>query len=224
MQVLLRRKYGLHINHKRVYRLLRELGLQAVIRRKQRYPRFFGGKGHRVAANVLNREFVAPAPNQKWATDITYLRVGGRQYYLSVLLDLFNKEVVGYQLSTMMDAQMVMATVEPALRARATDGLLIHSDQGMQYATQAYQRLLRRYGVTQSMSRRGNCLDNACIEGFFGHLKSEWQPERLTVDAPTLAMLIDQYIHFYNHERYQQGLRDRAPVEYRASFEARGIS
>ena len=223
MQTLLRRDYGLQVNHKRVYRLCRDLGLQAVIRRRHPHGRF-GTAVHAVAPNVLDRQFQAAAPNAKWVTDITYLQVKGRPYYLSVLLDLFNKEVVAHQLSAHPDTRIVLATVEAALRERGRPGLLLHSDQGVQYTTRGYQALLREHGVVQSMSRRGNCLDNACIEGFFGHLKSELQLDRQDLDEATLAQQLDQYMRFYNQDRYQGGLNNLSPLEFRQVFEARGIS
>jgi putative transposase len=223
MQTLLRRDYGLQVNHKRVYRLCRALGLQAVIRRHRSHGRF-GTAVHVVAPNVLARQFQAIAPNTKWVTDITYLQMRGRPYYLSVLLDLFNKEVVAYQFSTHPDTRIVLATVAAALRERGRPGLLLHSDQGVQYTTRGYQALLRQHGVVQSMSRRGNCLDNACIEGFFGHLKSELQLHHQDLDEHTLAHRLDQYIRFYNEDRYQRGLNDLSPLEFRRAFEARGNS
>jgi len=162
MQTLLRRDYGLQVNHKRVYRLCRALGLQAVIRRHRPHGRF-GTAVHAGAPNVRDRQFRAEAPNAKWVTDIPDLQVRGRPYSLSVLLDLFNKEVVAHPWSAHPDTRIVLATVEAALRERGRPGLLLHSDQGVQYTTPGYPALLQEHGVVQSMSRRGNCLDNACI-------------------------------------------------------------
>jgi putative transposase len=151
MKTLLFMKYGLSINHKRVYRLMKQMHLQATIRRKRSY-RKFKYERHTVAPNVFNREFHANRPNQKWVTDITYLNVSGKRYFLSVLMDLFNNEVVSYQLSTSLDVGFVIRTVKQAIRERAPEGLLIHSDQGMHYTTHVYSKLLREKGITQSMS------------------------------------------------------------------------
>ena len=223
MQTLLRRDYGLQVNHKRVYRLCRALGLQAVIRRRRPHGRF-GTAVHAVAPNVLDRQLQATAPNTKWVTDIPDLQGRGRPYYLSVLLDLFNKEVVAYPWSAHPDPRIVLATVAAAWRERGRPGLLRPSDQGVPDTTRGYQALLQPHGVVQSMSRRGNCLDNACIEGFFGHLQSELPLHYQDLDEHTLAHQLDQYIPFDNEDRYQRGLNAWSPLEFRRAFEARGIS
>lgn len=212
--VWLRKKHGIHVNHKRVYRLMKELGIQSRIRKKRK---FFGYKERTITCeNKLNRDFSAAAPNQKWATDITYLSFNGRRLYLSAIYDLFNNEVVSYKISHRNDLRLVMDTVKDAEKERATKGVLLHSDQGFQYTSKQYHRRLQEYGITASMSRKGNCLDNACVESFFGHLKTEcFYLHSFTADAE-VRDTIDQYIHFYNHDRFQSRLKNLSPVEYRS--------
>ncbi|WP_342405627.1 IS3 family transposase [Brevibacillus sp. FSL K6-2834] len=215
MKAILLTKYGLHLNRKRVYRLMKQMNMQAIIRRR-RYPRI-QYKRHTLAPNLLDRHFQAAHPNQKWVTDITYLQAGKKRYFLSVILDLFNNEVVSYRLSDSLDVQFVLETVQEAVQNRSTHQLLIHSDQGMHYTTKAYYRLLRKHGIIQSMSRKGNCLDNACIESFFGHLKAELRPH-LFDEAVDVGTAIKKYIEFYNHERPQMRLNGMSPSEFRNLF------
>lgn len=215
MGTLLRRKHGLIVNHKRVYRLMKQLHMQAVIRRK-RYKRI-NYERHTVVDNLLDRNFQAERPNQKWVTDITYLNAHGQSYFLSVMMDLFNNEIVSYQLSRNLGMGFVIQTVKEAITNRPVDDLLIHSDQGTHYTSRAYGQLLREERITQSMSRKGNCLDNACIECFFGHLKSELRIDAYQ-DLTVLENAISAYVEFYNTERYQSKLGDQSPVEFRQNF------
>lgn len=170
MQLLLKRKYGIHINHKRVYRLMKQMGLLAVIRRKKR--KFYSHWAHHRVPNLLNRNFHATRPNQKWVTNMTELTVNGQRVYLSVILDLFNNEVVSYNLGRHPSLNLVVQTLNQAVTKTGAENVILHSDQGGQYASGQYAAVLQRYGIKQSMSRRGNGLDNAAMESFFGHLKS----------------------------------------------------
>lgn len=159
-------KEGLVVNHKKVRRLMRELQIRSVIRKKR--P-FTGRKPSVLFRNVLNREFSATAPVQKLVTDITYVRIGHDFAYLSVVMDLYNNEIVAWELSERNDLKLVTDTVKK-LKCGPS---LLHSDQGFQYTTQTYAKLLEEKKLTGSHSRRGNCYDNACIESFFSHLKTE---------------------------------------------------
>lgn len=211
------RKEGFHINHKRVYRLMKELGIRSVIRKKRR---FYGKQASIVYPNRLNRKFSATALNEKWVTDITYLPFNGGFVYLSVIQDLYNNEILAYHVSERNDLSLVLNTLEKACKNRDVTGTLIHSDQGYQYTSKQYQMKLEQLGMIGSHSRKGNCLDNACIESFFSHLKSEisfvYAPKTLN----ELLRILDQYITFYNHERSQKRLGDRSPVEYREAIAA----
>ncbi|WP_163856419.1 IS3 family transposase [Paenibacillus elgii] len=209
----LQKVYGIHVNHKRVYRLMKELGIRSVIRRKKPY---FGKKeAYVISDNVLNREFQATRPLEKWVTDITYLPMGQSFMYLSTIYDLYNNEVIAYKISPRNDIRLVLETVKKAIRKRKTRGILLHSDRGFQYTSKPYNLLLQRHGIQVSMSRKGNCHDNACMESFFSHLKSEALGLHLFTSQKQLVNEIHRYIHFYNHYRFQKKLSNLSPVEYR---------
>lgn len=216
IQAWLHKTYGIQINLKRVYRLMKELGIQARIRKKRK---FFGRREQVVVSeNKLNRDFAASRPLEKWATDITFVIFNGRRLYLSVIYDLFNNEVVAYRISKRNDLKLVMDTVKAAIKKRDVSGLLLHSDQGYQYTSKKYNELLQASNITVSMSRKGKCLDNACIEGFFSHLKTECLYINTFTQDEEVQKAIKQYIHFYNNERIQVRLNNLSPVQYRAQI------
>jgi putative transposase len=166
------KQQGQTINHKTVFRLMGELGLRCTLRPKK-YRSYKGDQGT-IAPNLLKRDFKADLPNQKWATDVAEFAVAGQKLYLSPIIDLFNSEIICYQMGIRPNYNLVGAMVDRAFKKHANlDGLIMHSDQGWHYQMKPYQRLLKEKGVLQSMSRKGNCLDNAVIENFFGILKSE---------------------------------------------------
>ena len=213
----LEKQYGVIVPPIMVYYLMKEMGLKAVIRRRRKnllnQPKS-AYIGH-VYPNELDRQFSVDKPMKKWVTDITHLTISSTKYYLSVILDLFNNEVVSYQISRLNDNYLVLETLKKAKGNQDITGVLLHSDQGHQYTSNAYHDLITTYKVKPSMSRKGNCIDNACIESFFSHFKEEC----LRIDQPTseeeLHTAIHDYIHFYNHERFQAKLNKLAPVEYR---------
>jgi putative transposase len=207
------RKEGFPVNTKKVRRLMRELGIQSVIRKKR--P-FAGRKPSVVFDNVLNRQFTSEAVRKKFVTDITYVRVSHDFIYLSLVLDLCNNEVVAWEVSERNDLELVLNTVK---QLDATDAIL-HSDQGFQYTTKSYSNLLEEQGLTGSHSRRGNCFDNACIESFFSHLKTEKLYLEKPKDMAHARQLIAEYIEYYNTQRFQKKLGDLSPVEYRAAIAA----
>lgn len=171
LQLFVWQDEGVWMNHKKVLRLMQNLGLQAKIRRKRRFNMKVA---ERVAENVLKRDFMATQPNRKWVTDITQYRIGERWLYLSAVKDLFNNEIVAYQLSERNDNELVLRTFAKAFaKHKDVTGLVVHSDQGFQYTSHAYHDTLPKVGAQISMSRRGNCLDNASMESFFSHLKTE---------------------------------------------------
>ncbi len=171
VKVWLMRKHGLHLNHKRVQRLMRELGIKAVIRKKRPY---YGKKeAYVISDNHLNREFTASNLNEKWVTDITYLIFNGQKLYLSAIKDLYNNEIVAYHISRRNDLKLVFDTIRKAKRKRNVKGILLHSDQGFQYTSRQFNNLLKRYHMKGSMSRKGNCWDNACMENFFSVILSQ---------------------------------------------------
>jgi transposase InsO family protein len=215
------RKYKVIVNHKRVLRLMQLMGLKAVIRRKRYYPSTYqkAVSDGRVAENLLNRNFSADAPNEKWVTDVTQFKVGEQRLYVSAIKDLYNNEIVSYHLSLNNDNELVLETFRKAFKMRKdVTGLIVHSDQGSQYTSHDYHDMLPKVGAQISMSRRGNCLDNASMESFFSFLKTEGL---YPYDIPTLdeaQRRIIQYFHFYNEDRPQRKLKKLTPVEYRRQF------
>ncbi len=160
------------VNHKRVQRLMQKMGLRALIRAKKS-ARQAAGIGDAQIPNVLQRDFAATAPNQKWSTDITEFNVNGQKLYLSACMDLYNGEIIAHRMTRSPIFELVAGTLQAALsNAEETAQLTVHSDQGWHYKMQPYRAMLTRRGVTQSMSRKGNCFDNAVIESFFGTLKA----------------------------------------------------
>lgn len=217
MTTLLRKKYSFLVNHKKVYRLMKKMHLQARIRRKRPYIKY-SSKAHHSVPNILNRQFHADSPNQKWVTDITYLFVNEHRIYLSVIMDLFNNEVISYQLSNHPTLDFVLNTVQEAVVKTKVCNTMLHSDQGGQYTSKEFKQLLISHGIAQSMSKRGNCLDNAAIESFFSHLKSEFVYNQKFKSKEQFVLELDQYIHFYNNERFQAKLKQMAPVIYRDHY------
>ena len=166
------RNRGFIINHKTVQRLRQSMNIKSQIR-KVRYRSYKGEVG-RIAPNIINRDFAASAPNQKWATDVTQINIGSTKLYLSPILDMFNGEIVSYNISKSPNLEQIYDMLDKAFEKYDNlDGLIIHSDQGWQYQHFGYRQRLEDYNIIQSMSRKGNCLDNAMAENFFGIMKSE---------------------------------------------------
>ena len=209
---LLRR--GFTVNHKTVLRLVKKLGLRCMVRMKK-YRSYRGSVGHK-APNLLNRDFAALAPNQKWVTDITEFAICGEKLYLSPVLDLYNGEIVNYTLSKSPNLNMVLTMADSAIQEQSSvDGLIMHSDQGWHYQHRKYQDLLLNAGIKQSMSRKGNCLDNAVIENFFGLLKSELFYMKEFYSTEQLVQEIKDYISYYNNKRIKLKLNGMSPIDYR---------
>ncbi|MES9683325.1 IS3 family transposase [Gottfriedia acidiceleris] len=166
-------EYQMKINHKRVYRLCKELGIQSIIRKKRKYPNYNNYRlkePENIAPNLLNRDFTANKPNQKWVTDITTFQVGEEKLHLSAILDVFNNEIIAYEMSKNTPTLFVIKTVYQAVqKEKDVQNVILHSDRGTQYTSKLYQDTLEAYGIKSSMSRPGNPYDNACIESFFSH-------------------------------------------------------
>ena len=213
IQVWLKATYNLHLNHKRIQRLMSELGIKAVIRKKRPY---YGKKeAYVISENHLNREFQASKPNEKWVTDITYLIFNGQRLYLSAIKDLYNNEIVAYETSRRNDLKLVLDTLKKAKKKRNVKGILLHSDQGSQYTSRQYNQLLKKYQMKASMSRRGNCWDNACMENFFSHFKVECFHLHSFRKANEVKLAVRKYMYFYNHHRFQKKLNNLSPYKYR---------
>ena len=208
---------GIIINHKTVFRLMKLLALKSVIRIKK-YKSYKGEQG-KIAPNILERNFRATAPNQKWATDVTEFNVSGNKLYLSPIIDLFNQEIVSYELTERPVFNQVVMMLNKAFKTIPNNtNLVLHSDQGWQYQMKQYQHLLQQKGIKQSMSRKGNCLDNAIIENFFGVLKSELFYLKKYKSIDQLKQEIEEYINYYNNERIKSNLNKMSPIKYRAHY------
>lgn len=208
------RKQGFTINHKTVYKLMKELGLKSLVRNK-RYRSYKGEVG-KIAPNILERNFKAEKLNTKWATDVTEFSIVGNKLYLSPIIDLFNGEIISYNISEHPTLQQTMNMLEKAFeKIPDNSNLILHSDQGWQYQHRNYQYKLKQKGLRQSMSRKGNCLDNAVIENFFGHLKSELLYLQKFESMQQFKMELEEYIHYYNNDRIKLKLNGMSPVQYR---------
>lgn len=208
------RHLGQRVNHKTVQRLMGELGIKSLVRPKK--YRSFKGEVGQAATHALQRDFKASAANQKWVTDVTEFKVAGEKLYLSPVLDLYNAEVVAFETSTRPAFELVGSMLKKALATlRPNDKPMLHSDQGWQYRMPAYQRQLRERGLTQSMSRKGNCHDNAPMESFFAVLKTELFCSQRFANVEELRTSLVDYIHYYNHDRIKLKLKGLSPVQYR---------
>jgi transposase InsO family protein len=207
-------KRAIHLNHKTVQRLMKELGLVCRVRMKK--YRSYKGEVGKIADNELNREFRAEKPNQKWVTDVTQFRLFGKKLYFSPILDLCSGDIVTYTISDRPNLEMVTTMLEQAFLVLPDNtGLLLHSDQGWHYQHKQYRRMLEEKGIRQSMSRKGNCYDNSVMENFFGHLKSEllYLQEFDSVDHFKKELI--EYIDYYNNRRIKARLKGLPPALHR---------
>jgi putative transposase len=214
MTLHMNRKFKEKINHKRIYRLMKISNLRCVIRvKKKQYRRSIP---QHVAENVLNREFTAEKPNEKWVTDVTELKYGTKKAYLSAIRDLYDGSIVSYVLGHSNNNNLVFKTLDQATTLLNGDHPLIHSDRGYQYTSKGFKRKIDAAKMKQSMSRVGRCIDNGPMESFWGTLKCEKYYRRKYKTFEELTFAINEYIHFYNHDRFQKRLNGLSPMEYRA--------
>ena len=205
----------LHANT--VQRLMQEAGLKSTQRAK-RYKSYKGKIGV-IAPNVLKREFSAERPNQKWVTDVTEFKVGQSKLYFSPIKDLFNGEIIAYSLDARPEFTLVTSMLKKALKKLGKDEKpMLHSDQGWQYQMKEYCKMLSNADMRQSMSRKGNCYDNASMESFFGVLKSECFHNNRFDNIAELKKTIVDYVKYYNHDRIRLGLGGMSPVQYRLAY------
>jgi transposase InsO family protein len=205
---------SIFINHKTVERLMRESGLKCQVRLKK--YRSYRGTAGKIAPNILERDFKVAFPNKKWVTDVTEFALFGQKRYLSPILDLFNGEIISYTISSHPNLLMVTNMLSKALKGIKKDTeLVLHSDQGWHYQHATYQRMLKNKGVVQSMSRKGNCLDNAVMENFFGLLKSELLYLQKFSSIENFEYELRSYIHYYNNFRIKEKLKGLSPVMFR---------
>lgn len=209
------RNRGYICNHKTVLRLMNKMGLKSLVRMKK-YRSYRGNVG-KVAPNLLERNFMATKPNEKWVTDVTEFHLHGEKLYLSPVLDLYNGEIIAYNIKSRPVYELVSEMLDLALeRLPETHSLILHSDQGWHYQMAQYQTALKERNIQQSMSRKGNCLDNAVMENFFGLLKSELLYHGEFESMEQFKQELDQYIYYYNHKRIKAKLKGMSPVQYRA--------
>lgn len=208
---------GIHHNPKTILRVMNKYNLLSVVRRR-RYCKYSQAL-HRYE-NLLSRDFHADRPNQKWVTDISYIKTAQGFLYLSVIRDLYDRSIVAYKTSTVQNINLVLNTIRAAKRKEKVTGeLQLHSDQGFQYTSQPYFNLTKSYNITPSMSRRGNPYDNALAENFFSILKTECIYRSKITSFEEARRMIDDYIYFYNHQRIQLKTK-LTPLELRSQFVA----
>lgn len=205
---------GYRINHKTVQRLMKGLHLKCMVRIKK--YRSYKGEIGKIAPNIIQRDFKADAPNKKWTTDITEFSLFGTKLYLSPILDMYNGEIISYNISERPVLGQVMDMLDKAFAKIPDDtSLIFHSDQGWQYQHKQYHFRLKKKGVRQSMSRKGNCLDNSIMENFFGLLKSELLYLREFSSMDEFRIELEKYIDYYNNKRIKSKLKGLSPVQYR---------
>lgn len=208
------RNEGYVINHKTVQKLMKELGVECRVRVKK--YRSYRGEHGKAAPNILQRNFSASRANEKWVTDVTEFSLFGQKLYLSPILDCFNSEIISYTIAERPNLGQVIKMLDIACdRYDSVEGVTLHSDQGWQYQHKNYRSKLKENKIVQSMSRKGNCLDNAVIENFFGLLKSELLYLQDFEDINHFKKELEEYIRWYNEDRIKDKLKGLSPINYR---------
>ena len=214
MMTQINRKLKTSYNKKRFYRLMKSLGIRSIIRKKR--PNYLKTTEHHTAENILNRNFKATKPNQKWSTDVTELRyANGRKAYLSAIIDMYDNSIVSYVVGHSNNNNLVMETIHRAMKKNPKARPIIQSDRGYQYTSHEYKRLSEKYHFTKSMSRVGRCLDNQPIERFWGTYKAESFYIKKLNDYESVFNDVSRYIRYYNNYRYVESLNRYSPNEYR---------
>ncbi len=210
INILMKKQY----NTKRIYRIMKENNIESVIRRKRN--KYKPVKPQVIAENVLNREFTSDSLNEKWLTDVSEFKIStGEKLYFSPILDLCSKEVVSYSYGNSNNNELVFNMLDEAIALNPEASPIIHSDRGYQYTSRGFKLKLDNFGAIQSMSRPGKCIDNGPMEGFFGIIKSEMFYLKKYDCLDDLKNDIDEYIRFYNNDRYQKNLKNMSPMQYR---------
>lgn len=214
MTIKLNREHNFHVNHKRIYRLMKILHLHSICRKKRK--RYVQSIPEITAENTLNRKFVADHFGEKWLTDVTEMKYGlGKKAYLSAILDLGDKSIVAFVLGHSNNNELVFKTFDIAHREYPDATPLFHSDRGFQYTSKIFHKKLVDAGMTQSMSRVSRCIDNGPMEAFWGMIKSEMYYLKKFNSYDELEDAINEYIEYYNNHRYQKKLNCMTPLEYR---------
>ena len=209
------REKGYYINHKTVLKLMRSLGLRGKQRKNDKYHSYKGEVG-KIADNLLNRDFYAERPFEKLTTDVTQFKVCNEKVYLSPVMDLYNREIISYSISLSPDLKQIREMLYGLFEKLPKDARpVFHSDQGWQYQHKEYQRLLSEHNIIQSMSRKGNCMDNGAMENFFGRLKVEMFYGENFESVDAFIKKLNDYIYYYNNDRISLKLKGMSPVQFR---------
>lgn len=213
IKLILRNNYELTVNHKKIQRIMQKHGIQSIVRKKYKKPK----QTAVIKENLLNRNFEADRPGEKFATDITYIPTRRKMAYLCMIIDLFNNEPVAWKVSDTQNKSLSIGTIRLLSCKYDLNGSIIHSDQGIQYTNKDYVELLKELKVNQSMSRRGNCWDNAKAESFFGHYKCEsiYLMKKKIKDVNNVKEVTEEYIDYYCNLRPQKKLGGLPPSLYR---------
>ncbi|MDO4614748.1 MAG: IS3 family transposase [Lachnospiraceae bacterium] len=215
-------RHGVHVNDKRVLRICRKKKIQSAIKWRPKSCTRHGRDPYYMADNVLNRDFHADRPNEKWLTDVSEFKYGTgdevHKLYLSAILDLYDRRIVAFQISDRNDNPLVMNTFDKAVKLEPDAHPLFHSDRGFQYTSAQFHTRLQKQGMQQSMSRVAHCIDNGPMEGFWGILKRETYYGKKFTLRENLKATIEEYINYYNGERIQRGLRCMSPLEYHEEY------
>lgn len=209
-----------HFNHtkyskNRVHRLMKKLEIHSAIRKKKKKNTY--SKPNEIAENILQRDFYATAPNQKWATDVTEFKIPGekKKLYLSAIIDLYDRYPVAYVVSVRNDNKLVFKTFDKAIKANPEANPIFHSDRGFQYTSKLFKKKLEKHEMEQSMSRVEHCIDNGPTEGFWGIIKTEMYQMYEITDEASLRFAIKDYIRFYSEDRPQDRYNCKTPLEVR---------
>ena len=209
------RSRGYSINHKTVLKLMNTLGLKGKQRKNDKYHSYKGEVG-KIADNLLKRDFYASKPFEKLTTDVTQFKIGDEKVYLFPVMDLFNREIISYFVSTSPNLWQIREMLDGLFDKLPADATpIFHSDQGWQYQHSEYQRALAEHNITQSMFRKGNCMDNGAMENFFGRLKVEMFYGEKFESVDVFIDELKKYIHYYNNDRISMKLKGMSPVQYR---------
>ena len=216
------RDYGFPVNDKRILRICRALGIKSTVKYRNEGCTVSDKNPQHIAENILNREFTANMPNEKWLTDVTefkyYVNEEKRKVYLSAILDLYDRRIVAYAISDSNNNKLVFDTFDEAVQKNPEARPIFHSDRGYQYTSNAFHSKLIEQGMTQSMSRVGKCIDNGPMEGFWGILKRERYYKKHFDSREEIVTMIEDYIYYYNSRRYQRNLGVLTPLEKNAEY------
>ncbi|WP_425445454.1 IS3 family transposase [Virgibacillus ndiopensis] len=213
---ILKEDYNISVNRITVQKIMQKYKIQCRVKPKRKSN--IAGESKCVVPNLLEQNFKAERPNQKWVTDITYLSFGESMMYLSTIMDLYSNEIVAYRVSHTQEVELVLETLKAACNGRETKGLILHSDQGSQYTSYAFQELAEEKGIITSMSRKGNCFDNAVIESFHSTIKSEefYTHQKARLTNSIVLEKVESYMYYYNYIRPFSKLNCLSPVQFRA--------